>query len=169
MMIKEYTKQVIHNAVAHHPPTIAQPIPKQQSRPNQLPPAYILCHMVWNIPLASWDQLSWLCSLLPWLLVHPAEHGELKKSLTSTSTTQQQLRHQRVTNITLILNPKHSTVPATRRKINSVPAETRTVGACVFAFACSSASAPMRVSVCVAKCISMCACSCVCVHVHLCR
>ena len=31
-----------------------------------------------------------------------------------------------VINILLILNPKHSTVPATRKKVNSIPAETRT-------------------------------------------
>ena len=27
-----------------------------------------------------------------------------------------------------MLNPKHSTVPATKKKINSIPAETRTYG-----------------------------------------
>ena len=30
-------------------------------------------------------------------------------------------------NIILTLNPKHSTVPATKKKVNSVPAETRTI------------------------------------------
>lgn len=32
-MIKEYTKQVMHNAIAQHQLTNAQPVPKQQSRP----------------------------------------------------------------------------------------------------------------------------------------
>ena len=33
----EYTKQVIHNAIAHHSPTAVQLVPKQRS-----PPVYIL-------------------------------------------------------------------------------------------------------------------------------
>ena len=36
------------------------------------------------------------------------------------------LKHQRVINVILTLNPKHSTVPATKKKINSIPAEIRT-------------------------------------------
>ncbi|KAK4829726.1 hypothetical protein QYF61_006187 [Mycteria americana] len=51
----------------------------------------------------------------------PGRAQEAEKSLTS-----QQLKHQCVINIILILNPKHSTTPATRKKINSIPAETRT-------------------------------------------
>ncbi|KAF1441678.1 V-type proton ATPase subunit S1, partial [Spheniscus demersus] len=39
----------------------------------------------------------------------------------------QQLKHRCVINIVLTLNPKHSTVPATRKKINSIPVETRTL------------------------------------------
>ena len=42
------------------------------------------------------------------------------------STVQQQLRYQCVINIILILNPKHDTIPATRKKINSSPDKTRT-------------------------------------------
>ena len=39
----EYTKQVMHNAIAHHSPTDAQLVPEQRSAPpNQLPPIYIL-------------------------------------------------------------------------------------------------------------------------------
>lgn len=35
--------------------------------------------------------------------------------------------HQSVIHITLILNPKHTTIPATRKEITSIPAKTRTV------------------------------------------
>ena len=39
----EYTKQVIHNAIAHHSPSNAQLVPKQRSAPpGQLSPVYIL-------------------------------------------------------------------------------------------------------------------------------
>ena len=41
----EYTKQVMHNAIAHHSLTDAQLVPKQQSTPpppGQLPSVYIL-------------------------------------------------------------------------------------------------------------------------------
>ena len=39
----EYTKQVMHNTVAHHSLTDAQLVPKQRSAPpNQFPPVYIL-------------------------------------------------------------------------------------------------------------------------------
>jgi len=60
---------------------------------------------------------SFLCP--PSLLVgRPAREAE------QSLTAHQQLRHQCVINILLILNPNHSTTPATRKKINSVPAET---------------------------------------------
>ena len=45
VILKElnYTKQVVHNAIAHHSPTDAQLVPKQRSAPSdQLPPVYIL-------------------------------------------------------------------------------------------------------------------------------
>ena len=39
----EYTKQVMHNAIAHHSLTDAQLVPEQRSlHPGQLPPVYIL-------------------------------------------------------------------------------------------------------------------------------
>ena len=38
----EYTKQAMHDAIAHHSPINAQLVPKQQSLPGQLPPVYIL-------------------------------------------------------------------------------------------------------------------------------
>jgi len=50
---------------------------------------------------------------------------EADVSLALCSTSQWQLKHQRVI-IILIHNPKHSTIPTTRKKINSSSAETRT-------------------------------------------
>ena len=39
----DYTKQVVHNVIAHHSLTDAQLVPEQQSTPpGQLPPVYIL-------------------------------------------------------------------------------------------------------------------------------
>ena len=46
----EYTKQVMHNAVAHHSPTDAQLVPEQRSAPpSQLPPVYILGMMSYGM------------------------------------------------------------------------------------------------------------------------
>ena len=81
-------------------------------------------HMVWNSPLASLGQLSWLCPLPASCASGRAWNA--KKSLASINITQQQLKHQCVINIILMLNPKHSTIPATKKKINSIPAKTST-------------------------------------------
>ena len=46
----EYTKQVMHNAIAHHSPTDAQLVPEQRSAPpGQLPPVYILGMMSYGM------------------------------------------------------------------------------------------------------------------------
>ena len=62
----EYTKQVMHNAIAHHSLTDAQLAPEQRSplQANSLQFIYWAWHhVVWNIPSASWGQLPWLCPL----------------------------------------------------------------------------------------------------------
>jgi len=132
-MIKEYTKHVMHYAIAHVSPTNAQLVPVQQSPPWPASPKFMCsawCHMVWNIPLASWRQLSWLwplpaaCASAASPLAGQCE--KLRSPWLSVSTAQQHLNHQCVINIILIPNPKQSTISATRKKINSIPAETRT-------------------------------------------
>ncbi|KFV44559.1 Sodium channel protein type 5 subunit alpha, partial [Gavia stellata] len=55
------------------------------------------------------------------------QYKKLKIPRLSVSTAQQQLKHQCVVNIILLLDPKHRTIPTTRKKINSIPAKTRTV------------------------------------------
>ena len=46
----EYTKQVMHNAIAHHSPTDVQLVPEQRSAPpSQLPPVYILGMMSYGM------------------------------------------------------------------------------------------------------------------------
>ena len=82
-------------------------------------------YMIWNIPLASLDPLSWLCPLPSRLLV-PSRAWEAGKPLTSTSTAQQQPKHRCVISIVFILSPKHSTRPAAVKEINSIPAKTMT-------------------------------------------
>ena len=87
--------------------------------------------MGWNTPLASLGQLPWVCPL-PAPAAPPAcplagQSKKLENPWLSVSTALQQLKHQCDINIILILNPKHSTLPATRRKINSILAEARTV------------------------------------------
>jgi len=113
----------MHSATAHYP--LTSPPLSSDPAPIQLPQFIYWAwrHMVWNMPLASLDQLAWLYSL-------PDSAGtarEAEKSLTSNNhylaTTK---KHQCIINIILILNPKHSTIPATRKKINCIPAKTRT-------------------------------------------
>ena len=87
--------------------------------------------MGWNTPLASLGQLSWLCPL-PAPAAPPAcplavQSEKLESPGLSVSTALQQLKQQWVRNIILTLNPKHNSLRATRRKINSILAETRTV------------------------------------------
>ena len=46
-MIKEYTKQVMHSAIAHHLPTDAQLVPEQRTAtPRPTPPGFIVQHDV---------------------------------------------------------------------------------------------------------------------------
>ncbi|XP_071888431.1 uncharacterized protein [Anas platyrhynchos] len=87
--------------------------------------------MGWNSPLATLGQLSCVCPL-PAPAAPPAcplagQSAKLQSPWLSVSTALRQLKHQRVINIILSLNAKHSTTPARRRKINSILAETRTL------------------------------------------
>jgi len=69
-MIKEYTKQVMHNAIAHHPLTDVQSNPEQQSQPlSQLPPVYTLSrtsYPLWPVWVSCPDYAP--CQLLVHLL-----------------------------------------------------------------------------------------------------
>lgn len=65
IMIKEYTEQVVHNAIARYLLTDSQGLPEQQSFFLVVSPQFDPegCNMVWDTSLASLDQLSWLCPL----------------------------------------------------------------------------------------------------------
>jgi len=86
MKIIEYTKRVMHSAVAHHLLANAQPNSKQWSQCLANSPQFIQwawCHIVWNIHLISLGQLSSLYSLTASCAPSQSvEHGKLKKSLT---------------------------------------------------------------------------------------
>ena len=84
-------------------------------------------HMVWNIPLVSWGQLSQLCPL-PKLLVHPQPAHwwggvRAEKALAlckhCSAITKTSLCYQHCFSTT----PKHSPILATMKKINSIPAK----------------------------------------------
>lgn len=82
------------------------------------------CHMVLDIPLVSWGQLSWLSpsgSLCP---ASPSLAGLYEKQRSpwlSASTTLQQLKHKRVFSTIFITNPKYSTIWTTMKKIKYIP------------------------------------------------
>ena len=121
----------MHSAMTHHLLTDAQPVPEQQSQsPGQQPPVYIPSITSYCMEYPFGQFVSAVMAMLPPSFLCTsflAEHGKLQSPWLSVSTAQQQLKHQCIINIMLILNPKHSTIPATRKKINSVPAENKTV------------------------------------------
>ena len=127
-------KQVMHNAIAHHLLTNVQPDPEQcLSLPSAISPQFYCwarCHVVWDIPLVTLGQLSSLCPL-PAPGAPPApllsELHEKQNSPWLCASTVLQLKHRCVITTVFTPNPKHSTIPATRRKINSILAETRTL------------------------------------------
>ena len=61
----EYTKQVMNNAIAHHPPTDAQPVPKQQPPPASFPPVYILSMTSYGMEYAFGQFGSAVLAVLP--------------------------------------------------------------------------------------------------------
>ena len=106
-------------------------MPCQSPGSNHCPlynsPQAFLFIVEWNIHLASLGQLFCLCRL-PASCAPPASslvgnYKKLKSPWLGVSTAQQQLTLQCVINIILILYPKHSTIPVTRRKINSILAD----------------------------------------------
>lgn len=81
--------------------------------PSFIPERYVI-YIVWDIPLASWGQLSWLCPLAapcapPACSLSGQQEG-LKTSRLCVSAALQQQKRQCVINIGLITNPKHSTL-----------------------------------------------------------
>jgi len=133
IMITQYSKKVMHNAVDHHPLTEWCPgTPWATSAPMvSSPELYCLATWIWNLPLASLDQLSWFCPLpapyVPSASMLSWQYEKPKSLSLGVSIVQKQLKHQCVINIILIQNPKHSTMPATQKKTSSTLAETRTV------------------------------------------
>lgn len=61
----------------------------------------------------------------PSLPLLAGQQEKLKCLWCTVSTAQQQQKHQCAINIVLILNPKHSTIPGTRKKVNSILSDTR--------------------------------------------
>lgn len=99
--------------VALHPLTNVHPIPKQPSAaPDQLLPVYIpsLEHSLGQFGSAVFPPAQ--DTATPW--------AQSKHCWAAA-------KHHFVTNIILKLLPKHSTAPATENKLNSTPAETRTL------------------------------------------
>lgn len=91
----------------------------------------IYCHMFWDTPLSCVGQLSWLCAP-PASCAAPAsllagQCEKLESPWHSVITAVQPLKPQCVISIILILNPKYSIISTTRKKINSMPDETRTI------------------------------------------
>lgn len=118
-------KQMIPVTVTHHLKTNTQPVPKQWSAPTgQLPPVYKVSRIVCGT--ASSSQLSWLYSFPDLVHLLAGTAWDTTSPWLWESTAQHELKHQCVINTILILNPKHSTVPANKMKINSIPAGTRT-------------------------------------------
>ena len=118
----------MHNAIAHHSPTNAELVPEQQSPPGQLPPVYTGHDITWcGIPLwPVWvscpgcvpSQLLVPLQLSLWLGIRSRKILDFRLNI-----SWQQLkisvcyRHSSQT---------ESETSATRKKINFIPAKTRT-------------------------------------------
>lgn len=91
------------------------------------PPSFIVQHDATGCVMSLWPVRVSCSSCVPSQLPVPsasslAGNEKLKSPWFHVSTAQQQLKPQCVINIILILNPTHSTVPATGKRINSIPA-----------------------------------------------
>lgn len=110
-----------------------------------LTPHWLMTWAVGHQPLASssqficwvWFSMVWDSSWVIWVSCHIPSHllahlqpapwqgsKRRQKVFDWVSTAQQQLQCYCVINIILVLNPKHSIIPAAKKKINSIPAET---------------------------------------------
>lgn len=91
---------------------------------NQL---FSMNNMIWNTLLDSLGKLS-VPLPAPFSLPASSLWGQHEKwSLwLSVSTVLQQLKHQHVISITLLITPKHNTTAITRREITSITTKTRT-------------------------------------------
>lgn len=89
-------------------------------------PIQLIAERVWDVPLASWGQLS--CFVPSQLLFPPSshvgQHEKLWSPWLSINTALQQLEHWCAVSMIFILNPKHK-IQATMKKIHSIPAKTR--------------------------------------------
>jgi len=77
-------------------------------------------------PFGQVGQLSWLYPLPASYALPAFSLASQYDKLKSLWLLRNNSKHQCAINIILIPNPKHSTTPTTRKKINSIPAETRT-------------------------------------------
>lgn len=119
---KSQEGQLMYNTIAH-PLANAQPMLQQGMAPSSH--SMSLCSMEYThgqfrSPVLAMLHLSSLC--IYWL----PECGKLKSPQLTVGTTEQQLNHHCITHIILTLSLKHSSVPATKKKIRCLPAKTRT-------------------------------------------
>lgn len=94
-----------------------------------LPSLYAECDFLWyGIALGSFGVSCHIyvpSHLLAHLQPAPWQGSKRRQKVFDwVSTAQQQLQCYCVINIILVLNPKHSIIPAAKKKINSIPAET---------------------------------------------
>lgn len=124
-------KQMLHNTVSHYPQSNAQPV-LNQCHPSMANYLQFYCrachHIAWDIHLVSLGQLSFFFPFpafsTPSFL--ESQYEKLKNTWLSVITAQQNLKYPYIINIIIILNPKHGTIPASVKKIDSLSTETRT-------------------------------------------
>lgn len=119
-MIKEYTKQAMYNSVSHHPLTDAQ----ARASPLSTPHSFIIQLDAIYYGIFLWPiWVNFPHSVPCHLFVHPQFLADrvcekMKYPWLCASIALRQLKDWCVINVILILNPKHSTIPATRKKNN---------------------------------------------------
>lgn len=118
------TKPSDARAIAHHPPTDPQPVPKQQLPPGPSPLRFIFFSydVIWYGTSFWPNYVSFPVSVPSQVPVPPSQHSHwqgsrgswnTERSLALCSTVQQHLKHHGVTNVAFLPKPKHSIIADT--------------------------------------------------------
>lgn len=116
----------MHSAIAHHALISAQP-----AAPWSAPPVLLLSTRTHGTEYAFWP--VWVICLRPvpsqLLVPQPLTGRTVQRAgmpLALCSAAQQQLKHGCVIYIVFLLNPNRSIIPDTMKKINPIPAKSKT-------------------------------------------
>lgn len=117
IMIKEYINKwcTVQLLATHWRPQVASIASHKPTPPTFIVQHNVTWYGIWDIHLARLGQLSCCCPLPA-----PCWQGTMRSwnILELCVITAQQLKHWCIISVISILNPKHSNIPATRKKVD---------------------------------------------------